>query len=429
MDGSLKNPGYRERLLDREVDELARLFGAVKIEGPKYCGKTWCAQAHANSEIRLDREEERNLVRMDHRIALEGAKPRLIDEWQEVPGLHDDVRRAVDDSGARGLYLLTGSSLPPQEGYSHSGAGRIARVHMRTESLLEQGLSDGSISIGALFDGSDAFGRAPDVTVADIASWVCRGGWPAIQGMSDRACARLNGQYLGAVFDEDALRKGLSPAMARNALAALARNVATAATYKTLRTDMARGEKGSVSDDEVVKYLDLFRGMYLIEEVPGWDVGIRSKKHLRTKPKRYFADPALAARMLGVSASALLADTQLLGLLFENLCLRDLLVYLSASDGLQDARVCYYGDDTGLEVDFVVSLSDGRWGAVEVKLAEDKVPDGVASLVRLRDLAAKNAAQRMPAPSFLVVLVGRASYAHSTPEGVKVVPVNMLGVS
>jgi predicted AAA+ superfamily ATPase len=268
-----------------------------------------------------------------------------------VPGLHDDVRRAVDDSGWRGLYLLTGSSLPPQQGYSHSGAGRIARVHMRTESLLEQGISIGSIGIGSLFAGADAFGPAPDVTVADIASWVCRGGWPAMHGMSERACGRLNGQYLNSVFDEDAPRKGLSPAMARNALAALARNVATAATYKTLRADMARGEEGSVSDDEVVKYLDFFRGMYLVEEVPGWDVGIRSKKHLRTKPKRYFADPALAARMLGVSGAALLSDTQLLGLLFENLCLRDLLVYLSASDGFQDARVCYYGDDAGLEVD------------------------------------------------------------------------------
>ena len=427
MDGALKNPAYRPRLLDREVDELMGLFGAVKIEGPKYCGKTWCAQAHANSEIRLDREEARALVRMDHRIALEGARPRLIDEWQEVPGLHDDVRRAVDDAGSPGLYLLTGSSLPPREGYSHSGAGRIARVHMRTESLLEQGLSDGSVGIAALFSGEDRVAPAPDATVADIAAWVCRGGWPAMRGMPDRSCARLNGQYLGSVFDEDAPRRGLSADMARNALAALARNVATAATHNTLRLDMSRGEDGSVTDDELVKYLDFFRGMYLIEEVPGWDVGIRSRKHLRTKPKRYFTDPALAARMLGVSSAALLRDTQLLGLLFENLCLRDLLVYLSASDGLQDARVCYYGDDTGLEVDFVLQSPDGRWGAVEVKLAEDKVPEGVASLVRLRDLAGKNAAQRMPPPSFLAVLVGRAGYAHSTPEGVRVVPVTTLG--
>ena len=427
MDGLLKNQDYRPRLIDREVDELMQLFGAVKIEGPKYCGKTWCAQAHANSEIRLDREESRNLVRMDHRIALEGERPRLIDEWQEVPGLHDDVRRAVDDSGTRGLYLLTGSSLPPQEGYSHSGAGRIARVHMRTESLFEQGISDGSRGIGSLFSAEDVVSPAPDATIADIASWVCRGGWPAMRGMSERACARLNRQYLSSVFDEDAPRKRLSASMARNALAALARNVATAATYKTLRSDMARGEDGTVTDADVVKYLDFFRSMYLIEEIPGWDVGVRSKKHLRTKPKRYFADPALAASMLGVSSTALQADTQLLGLLFENLCLRDLLVYLSASDGFQDARVCYYGDDTGLEVDFVLQMPDGRWGAIEVKLAEDKVPAGVANLVRLRDLAAKNAAQRMPPPSFLAVLVGRASYAHGTEEGVKVVPLTMLG--
>lgn len=427
MGATLMNDGYRPRLLDQEVDELLQLFGAVKIEGPKYCGKTWCAQAHARSEIRLDREETRNLVRMDHRIALEGDSPRLIDEWQEVPGLHDDVRRVVDDSGKQGLYLLTGSSLPPTKGYSHSGAGRIACVRMRTESLLEQGISDGSIGLSRLFGGADVLSAASDVRLDDIASWVCRGGWPAMRGMTDRACARLNRQYLDSVFDEDAPRKGLSPAMAYNALAALARNVATAATYRTLRTDMARGEEGFVTDDEVVKYLDFFKSMYLIEELPGWDVGIRSKKHLRTKPKRYFADPALAARMLGATAPALLADMQLLGLLFENLCLRDLLVYLSASEEFQDARVCYYGDDAGLEVDFVLRMPDGRWGAFEVKLAEDKVPEGVASLVRLQNLATRNAAQRMPAPSFLAVLVGRASYAHDTPEGVKVVPISMLG--
>lgn len=427
MNGLLKNKDYRPRLIDGEIDELMGLFGAVKIEGPKYCGKTWCAQAHANSEIRLDREETRNLVRMDHRIALEGDRPRLIDEWQEIPGLHDDVRRAVDDMSASGLFLLTGSSLPPKSGYSHSGAGRIARVNMRTESLYEQGISNGSIGIASLFANVDAFAPAPDTTIADIASWVCRGGWPAMRGMSDRSCARLNGQYLSSVFDEDVPRKGLSADMSRNSLAALARNVATAATYKTLRLDMSRGEEGSVTDEEVVKYLDFFRSMYLIEEIPGWDIGIRSKKHLRTKPKRYFTDPALAARMLGVSSTALLSDTQLLGLLFENLCLRDLLVYLSASDGFQDARVCYYGDDAGLEVDFVLQMPDGRWGAIEVKLAEDKVPEGVASLVRLRNLASKNAAQRMPPPSFLVVLVGRAEYALSTPEGVRVVPITMLG--
>ena len=427
MNGLLKNKDYRPRLLDGEVDELMGLFGAVKIEGPKYCGKTWCAQAHANSEIRLDREATRNLVRMDHRIALEGDRPRLIDEWQEVPSLHDDIRRAVDDTSESGLFLLTGSSLPPQGGYSHSGAGRIARVHMRTESLFEQGISDGSVGIASLFDGKDTLAPAPDATIANIASWVCRGGWPAMRDMPDRSCARLNGQYLSSVFDEDAPRRGLSADMARNALAALARNVATAATYKTLRLDMSRGEEGSVTDEEVVKYLDFFKSMYLIEEIPGWDVGIRSKKHLRTKPKRYFTDPALATRMLGVSSTALLSDTQFLGLLFENLCLRDLLVYLSASDGFQEARLCYYGDDTGLEVDFILQLPDGRWGAIEVKLAEDKVPEGIASLVRLRDLASKNAAQRMPPPSFLAVLVGRAEYAHSTSEGIRVVPITMLG--
>ena len=427
MNGNLKKDTYRARLIDNEVDEFMELFGAVKIEGPKYCGKTWCAEAHANSEVKLDREETSRLVAMDHRIALEGALPRLIDEWQEVPGLHDDVRHAVDESSEHGLYLLTGSSLPPDEGYSHSGAGRIARIQMRTESLLEQGISTGVVTIDDLFSGHGQLLQAPDVTVQDIASWVCRGGWPAMRGMSERACARLNRQYINSVLYDDVVRKDLSPAMANNALAALARNVATAATYKTLAADMVHGEVNSVSESDVTTYLELFKSMYLIEEVPGWDVGIRAKKHLRTKPKRYFADPALAAYMLGVSPAALMADTQLLGLLFENLCLRDLLVYLSASETYQDASVCYYRDDTGLEVDFVVQLRDGRWGAIEVKLAENKVSEAVTNLIKLRNLAMKNSAQRVPEPSFLAVLVGRGSYALTTPEGVRVVPISLLG--
>lgn len=428
MSKTLQKPGYRTRLIDKEIDELMELFGAVKIEGPKYCGKTWSAEAHAQSEIKLDREETRKLVAMDHRIALEGDLPRLIDEWQEVPGLHDDVRHAVDEATEHGLYLLTGSSLPPTEGYSHSGAGRIARIRMRTESLLEQGISSGQISIDDLFSGREAPIRAPDASIQDIASWVCRGGWPAMLGKSDSACKRLCREYINSVLYDDVVRKGLSPTMARNALASLARNVATSATHKTLAADMASGEDGSVKQGDVIAYLELFKGMYLIEEVPGWDVGLRSKKHLRTKPKRYFADPALAAHMLGTSPKALLCDTQLLGLLFENLCLRDLLVYLCASEKYQDARIGYYRDDTGLEVDFVIQLPDERWGAIEVKLADNKVPEGVSSLARLRNLAAKNAAQRMPEPSFLAVLVGRGSYAHTTPEGVRVVPINMLGV-
>lgn len=428
MNGKLRKESYRARLIDKEIDELMELFGAVKIEGPKYCGKTWCAEAHSNSEVKLDREETRRLVAMDHRIALEGAFPRLIDEWQEVPGLHDDVRHTVDETAEHGLYLLTGSSLPPTEGYSHSGAGRIARIQMRTESLLEQDISTGAITIDDLFSGHEQLLEAPGTTIQDIATWVCRGGWPAMRNMSERACDRLNRQYINSVLYDDVVRKGLSPTMAKNALAALARNVATAATYKTLAADMARGEAGSVSESDVITYLELFKGMYLIEEVPGWDVGIRAKKHLRTKPKRYFTDPALAAYMLGASPAALLSDTQLLGLLFENLCLRDLLVYLSTSEDYQDASVCYYRDDTGLEVDFVVQMRDGRWGAIEVKLADNKVSEAAANLVKLRNLAMKNSAQRVPEPSFLAVLVGRGSYALTTPEGVRVVPINMLGI-
>ena len=428
---ALKYSNYRPRLVDDYIDTLLDVFGAVQIDGPKYCGKTWTAKAHSNSEIRLDSKENRNLTIADPNIALKGESPRLIDEWQEVPSIRDDIRRAVDETGNEpGQYILTGSSVPPRGSYSHSGAGRIARVHMRPMSLYEMGLSDGRVSIGDLIDGKQIDTFQVETALDMLASYVCGGGWPFALGKSVDVAKLIAGQYLESIFEDSAPRMGRTPAMARRTLISLSKNNGTAATVNTLASDLAYGQHND-SDmkparSTIESYLDFYRDIYLLEELFGWDIPIRSKKRLRTKPKRYLVDPSLALSMLGMDEKSLLYDLQTFGIMFENMCIRDLRIYTSYNTRYDGAQLRYYGEDTGFEVDAVIELKDGRWGCFEIKLSEDKVAGGVKNLVAFKDKVMSNEALKANPPKFLAVLAGRISYARTTPEGVHVIPITSL---
>ena len=410
---------------------LLNIFGAVQINGPKYCGKTWTAKAHSNSEIRLDSKENRDLAIADPNVALKGKTPRLIDEWQEIPSIRDDIRRMIDEMGNEpGQFILTGSSVPPRGSYTHSGAGRIARVHMRPMSLYEMGLSDGNVSLNALFDGKPI----PTIEVISaldlLASYICHGGWPAMLGKSTGAARLMAAQYLEAVFEDSAPQMGKTPAMARKVFSSLARNNGTSATINTLASDISYGEyNDSLSKparSTIESYLDFYRDIYLLDELHGWDAPVRSKKRLRTKPKRYLVDPSLAISMLGMDENSLLYDMQTFGIMFETMCIRDLRVYTSANPIYDGVQLRYYSDDSGLEVDVVIELKDGRWGCIEIKLSEDKVMEGVKKLIAFKSKILENEVMRVKPPTFLAVLVGRTPFMRTTPEGVHVFPITSL---
>ena len=416
---------YRSRLVDALLDEYLATFGAVEVCGPRWCGKTWTCLAHAESDTRLDGKSMRELVSADPALALGGDRPHLIDEWQEVPETWDEVRRAVDAAGSEpGQFLLSGSSTPRKlEDRSHSGAGRIARLRMGTLSLFERGESSGAVSLADLFAGR--FEPAPAETgLADLARLITRGGWPGSTGLPDGRAARIPRQYLQAVYDVSAPKEGISAAGARRAMRSLSRTVGTSASVATIAADMAQG--GKPNEGEARRCLDFFLRSYLVWELDGWDAPVRSRARVRTKAKRYLADPSIACAALGIDAERLLEDSQLLGVLFENLCLHDLGVYLSANEDLADAKLLYYRDDYGLEIDAVIELDDGRWAAIEVKLGENKVADATSNLLRLRDKVASNPQARNPDPAFLAVIVGNTPMAHETPEGVRVLPLTSL---
>ena len=182
-----------------------------------------------------------------------------------------------------------------------------------------------------------------------------------------------------------------------------------------------------ISEDTLASYLSFLKQSYLVEEVPGWVPQSRSRKRLATKPRRYLADPSLAAAQLGMGPEALLRDWQTFGLLFEAMCVRDLTVFARALPDVGFEPVRYYRDDSGLEADAVVELADGRWAAFEFKVSEDKVADGVASLLRLRRKLCENPRARVREPEFTAVVTGLSRYARRTEEGVYVIPLRCLG--
>ncbi len=425
---NLTPEGYRPRLIEKRLDSLMESFGCVEINGPKWCGKTWTARTRCASMTKLDDPAERNAAEMDPSLALMGETPHLVDEWQEVPEVWDAARRFVDESGnRRGSLLLTGSTAlkaSERDKVRHSGTGRIARLSMRPMALCESGEGEAKVSLRALLDGEGFRPAQKETGLVDVARWCCRGGWPANIGLSDEAAAETAAQYIQSVLDVNVIEEGRSSETALALLRALAMNVSQAVTYKTLAKD-APGRGSGPDVDTVAAYLDMFDRFKLTEGLRGWEPPMRSKARVRVKPKRYFCDPSLAAALIGATPEKLLRDTQTLGMLFENLVIRDLRVFLSTYAGLGN-EVFYYRDDQGLEVDAIIE-SGGSWAGIEVKLSDTKADEGAANLKKLRDKMTANPAARNAEPVFLAVVVGRGKLAYKRDDGVFVIPVALLG--
>lgn len=423
---NLKPQGYRPRLVDALVAQYLDTFGAVELCGTRWCGKSWTAAAFSRSITRVD--EDKALYNDDPSLALIGDQPHTIDEWQDAEAIWNRVRHRVDDSdNAPGQFILTGSSTPPKSEERHSGAGRIGRLRMRTMTLSELGLSSGSVSLGGLFEGNFA-PQESHLGLEEYASIICKGGWPALLNANELRSSVVIAEYLDALFNVSMRSLGKDPQTSRRLAIALARNLGTSATLKTLAADASAGVGSLLSDDTVASYLTDFSLNYFVDELPGWDAPIKSRSRVRTKPKRYLDDPSMAAALLGVNSERLLGEGQLFGALFESLCIHDLAVYASLLPGITSTPLRYYADADGLEVDVIIELQDGRWAAIEIKRGDVKVEDAAKSLKRLRDKVMANPAAQNREPEFMAVLVGRASFARQRQEdGIYVVPLDTLG--
>lgn len=418
---------YMPRIIDSKIEEYLKVFGAVCVEGPKWCGKTWTSSYHSNSEIYISDPagnfQNRQLAELSPVLVLEGETPRLIDEWQEVPPIWDAVRHKVDQTSQKGQFILTGSATPNHKGILHSGAGRIAKLRMRPMSLYESGDSSGTVSLEKLCDGELTPSLTGDVGLRDLIHLIIRGGWPGAVGLSAEQAALLPAEYLNAVIDDDVYRiDGVkrNTAKMRLLLRSLARNESTTVTNKTLKNDIKEIDDEDIDINTVQEYLDIFQRLFIIDNQPPFSANIRSSVRVKQAVKRHFSDPSLACSLLKVTPSSLLGDLETLGFLFEALCERDLRIYAESFGG----ALYHYQDYRGREIDAVVELPDGRWCAIEIKLGANQIDSAAQNLLTIQKEIAQDPKGKPPA--VLCVLCGMANAAYKRPDGVFVVPITAL---
>lgn len=418
---------YMSRIIDDKIEEYLKVFGAVCVEGPKWCGKTWTSSYHSKSEIFIGDPsgnfQNRQLAELSPDLVLQGEKPRLVDEWQEVPPIWDAVRHKVDMNGEKGQFILTGSATPSHKGIMHSGAGRIAKLRMRPMSLYESGDSTGKVSLEKLCRGELEPVMSGEVELQHLIELIVRGGWPGTLDLPVEQAALLPAEYLNAVIEDDVCRiDGIKRNLnkMRLLLRSLARNESTTATNKTLKNDIKDVDDEDIDVETVKEYLDIFDRLFITDNQPPFSVGVRSSVRVKQAVKRHLADPSLACSLLKINAEGLMGDLETLGFLFEGLCERDLKVYAESFG----AKLYHYQDYQGREIDAVIELADGRWCAFEIKLGANQIDAAAQNLLQIQKEIEKDPKGKPPA--VLCVVCGMTNAAYQRPDGVFVVPITAL---
>ncbi|MCI6012498.1 MAG: DUF4143 domain-containing protein [Anaerovoracaceae bacterium] len=417
---------YRPRIIDKQIQEYLTVFGAICIEGPKWCGKTWSSSYHSNSEIMIGSPEgnfqNRRLAEMSPAIVLDGAVPRLIDEWQEVPQLWDAVRHRVDQRPEKGQFILTGSATPVRKGILHSGAGRIARLRMRPMSLYESGESSGVVSLEELCEGRLTPAMTGEVDLRNLITYIIRGGWPGNLDTPAEKAGLLPTEYLTAVIEDDIYRMDnvkRNPTKMRLLLRSLARNESTTVTNKTLKNDVKEIDDEDIDTDTIASYLDIFKRLFLTDNLEPYASRIRSSVRVKQAEKRHFSDPSLACALLKATPERLLNDLKTLEFLFESLCERDLKIYAESFG----AHLYHYQDYANKEIDAVLELQDGRWCAFEIKLGANQIDEAARNLLSIRGSIEESGGTL---PSVMCVICGLSNAAYQREDGVFVVPITAL---
>ncbi|MDR0886122.1 MAG: DUF4143 domain-containing protein [Clostridiales Family XIII bacterium] len=415
----MKNRNYVNRVIDDTLNEKLDTFGALLIEGPKWCGKTWTMEHHSQSVTRLMDHSTKLLAELDPATALLGEKPHGIDEWQVVMSVWDEVRNAVDQNPVRGQFLLTGSVTPSVKTVEHSGIGRISRLRMRTLSLYESGISQGEISLSSLLACDNITPAKTEKNIHDIILAACIGGWPISLSANIRNPQELAYDYLDGltVPEENGNVSIRNIPQFKALLTSLARNSASIVKSGTLHNDISKATE-DISGKTLSSYLQHLRNSFILEEIPGWNPVIRSKARLLSSPKRFLTDPSLAVAALGAYPEMLINDLQAFGGIFEGLCLRDLLIYADANK----SKVYHYRDNSDLEVDAIIEMRDGAWSGFEIKLGGSDIEKGTESLIRLKKKIVRDGGKE---PNSLCVITG-TDIAYQQENGVYIIPITML---
>ena len=418
---------YKRRVIDKTVERYLQVSGAICIEGPKWCGKTWTSAFHSNSEFLVGNPannfSNRQLAELNPSMILQGDTPRLIDEWQEVPSIWDATRAEVDYRHKKGQIILTGSSTPKTKGIMHSGAGRIVRLRMNTMSLYESGDSSGKVSLFDICNGNLTMQMIEEVSLERLAFYIVRGGWPENISVDEDKAHLMPRSYMQTVVEEDI--NNLDDAIEYNRhkvellLRSLARNETTTVSDSSLLKDIIEQDNESMSRNTIAKYLQALSRLFIFNNQIPYSPNLRSSLRVKQAEKRHFSDPAMACALLSITPEQLLNDLNTFGFLFEALVERDLAVYAQSFGG----KLFHYQDYKNNEIDAVIELENGDWCAFEIKLGAKKIDEGAENLVKVCSDIEQNGGKP---PKVKCVICGLSNAAYVRPDGVFVVPITAL---
>ena len=420
----LKKEEYKNRLVDDKIKEYLNIFGAVSIEGPKWCGKTWSSLVQAKSFINLSNEDERNKTLLNYEYALSGKNPKLIDEWNLVPQIWDKVRNECDNTSDKGLYILTCSTKltdeKSKEKIKHSGAGRIGKIYMRPMSLFESGESSGKASLTKMYNNTQKDQVNEKITVEDLANYIIRGGWPANLNVPIKLQNIIPQSYVEAILDSDMNDDKTRDKVKMNLLLrSLARNESTLVSNTTLLKDITEHESvdNIGSRNTIEDYLSALERLHIIENQSTYKANYRSPERIGKTAKKHFTDPSLACACLSLNTNKLLDDLNTFGFMFESLVERDLDIYIRYLNG----KLYHFRDNiSGLEIDSILEFEDGNYAAIEIKLGPREIESAKKKLINFSEKMNKK-------PRFMCIIVGNYDLIVKDKEtGIYIVPITAL---
>ena len=420
---TLKKEGYKERLIDKKIEECLKIFGAVSIVGPKYCGKTWTSLAHSKSVKYINSNDKKlyTLAQMDVNQILVGEYPILIDEWQLIPSIWDCVRRKCDEDKIKGKYILTGSATEKENTIDHSGAGRICKLDMGTMSLFESGESDGYVSLNDLFKNIEFKGHlTKELSLEDIANLIMRGGWPDNMENTPKESQLIVKSYIKDILDKD-INEIDGVKRDRNKmemlLKSLARNESSLASNETLIKDVIENEYDSINKETVGEYLNVLDKLHLIQNQQAFNPNVRSRENVGKTAKRHFTDPSIVCGLLNLNYDKMISDLNTFGFLFESLVERDLRIYSKYNNGeLRHFR----NKVSGLEIDSIVINEEGEYGDIEIKLGSNQIEEAKTNLLKFYEKVDKK-------PKFMCIICGLWNNVMKDPDtGIYIIPINAL---
>jgi len=425
------NIDYLPRLAEKTLARKLESSGCVLVTGPKFCGKSTLCSKYAKSKVFLNNTNSIELARSDPKSALDGETPHLIDEWQKAPEIWNEIKNDLDNKYLFGKYILTGSTTPPNpEKIQHSGAGRISFLSLKPFSLFESRDSTGLVSLTDLFMQNDKFKfiykEDNNVSLKDIAYLVCRGGWPISVRSNKKSALDVTLNYYDGLFafenesDEfSSFLKNRDIDLLQTILKCFARNISTQAKKTTMISDIiSSGIRKSLDEDTFNIYLKVLKDLFLVFDMPAWNLNLRTSVSVRQAPTHHFVDTSIATACLGIEPNDLLNDLKSFGFFFEDFVVRDLSIY---SDYI-GAKLKHYRDSSGQEIDAIVELRNGEYGAIEIKISSEKnIAEGIKSLNSFEEMLIRN---NLKLPKFKIVITSHGACYKK--DNVFIVPINFL---